>query len=165
MNCANLSLKQIITVYNKGQPTIQSSVGKYMKWRTKWRVGRSPPFGYLSFAIPRRKGCENFLGWRSAPSPFYTPLSVLCTNGWEKFIIRAYVHLRLSLKFLGLKIKNLKIRDGGLVKEFRPNLLLWFPAWSDVNSWSSVFLKILDDLGRGLDALTVQRVPVYTDNV
>ena len=75
------------------------------------------------------------------------------------FLICAYVHFRLFLEFRGLKIANLKIRDGGRVKEFRPNLFLWFPAWSDVNSWSSVFLKILDDLGQGLDALTVQRVP------
>ena len=32
------------------------------------------------------------------------------------FLICAYVHFRLSLEFLGLKIKNLKIRDGGRVQ-------------------------------------------------
>ena len=77
------------------------------------------------------------------------------------FLICAYVHFRLFLEFRGLKISNSKIRDGGRVKEYRTNLFLWSPAWSDVNSWSSVFLKILDDLGRELNALTVQRAILY----
>ena len=131
--------------------SIQFSTPVYT-WKFLWKV--------YFFNLTERKKLSFFL----------TPARTLCTVSASisvqrvrcfgmVFLICAYVHFRLSLEFLGLKIKNLKTRDGGRVKEFRPNLFLWFPLWSDENSWSSVFLKILDDLGRGLDALTVQRVP------
>ena len=53
---------------------INNTAGSLGAEGTKWRVSRSPPFGYLSFAISRHDGCENFTGWRSAPSLLNTPL-------------------------------------------------------------------------------------------